>query len=97
MVKFIAQRGEMCLLTAEAYCAVMESPHFLPVSLAGWAPENDNVVGYIEGETLYRLVNEKLWETMLKDYRQRMLGKVFDDLKRRGIYDPQTDCGSDYD
>jgi hypothetical protein len=91
MEKFVAQRGDLCLLTASGYAEVMESAHFLPVSLAGWAAENDNVVGYIEGETVYRLVDQKSWLSMLKDYRQRMLDKVMNDLRHRGLY--EDDCG----
>jgi hypothetical protein len=70
MEKFVAQRGEFCLLTMQGYAEVMESPHFLPVALAGWAPENDCVVGYIEGETIFRLVDEASWLAALKEYRQ---------------------------
>ncbi len=95
MDEIIAQRGDYCLLTATAYAEVMESAHFLPVALAGWAPENDHVVGYIDGETIYRLVDEQTWLDVLKDYRQRMLNSVMDDLKRRGLYDddwePETE------
>jgi hypothetical protein len=95
MDKFIAQRGDYCLLTTTAYAEVMESAHFLPAALAGWAPENDHVVGYIDGDTIYRLVDEQTWLAVLKDYRQRMLNTVMNDLKRRGLYDdvrePETD------
>ena len=87
MDKIIAQRGERCLLTAQGYTEIMESAHFLPVGLAGWAPESDAVVGYIEGETIYRLVNEAVWLAMLKDYRQRMLDNVLNSLKERGLLD----------
>jgi hypothetical protein len=94
MERFIAQRGELCLLTVQGYTDIMESSHFLPVSLAGWAPENDSVVGYIEGETIYRLVDESTWLAVLKDYRQRMLNNVLDSLKQRGLFeDRHTDHG----
>jgi hypothetical protein len=87
MDQFIAQRGELCLLTAQGYLEMMESPRFLPVGLAGWAPESDNVVGYIEGETVYRLVDEGAWLVMLRDYRQRMLDSVMKGLRQRGLYE----------
>lgn len=87
MDKIIAQRGDFCLLTAQGYAEVMESPHYLPASLAGWAPESSNVVGYIEGETVYRLVDEHTWLDMLTDYRQRMLNNVMDDLRQRGLFE----------
>ena len=87
MDKIIAQRGDFCLLTAKGYAEVMESPHYLPASLAGWAPESSNVVGYIEGETVYRLVDEHTWLDMLTDYRQRMLNTVMDDLRQRGLFE----------
>jgi hypothetical protein len=88
---FVAQRGDFCLLTAEGYLEAMESRHFLPVSLAGWAPENESVVGYLEGETIYRLVDESTWLDMMRAYRQRMLGNVLGDLKKRGLYDGDPD------
>lgn len=91
MEKFIAQRGDLCLLTAQGYTDVMESPHFLPVGLAGWSPENDSVVGYIEGETIYRLVSEATWLAVLKDYRQRMLNNVLDSLKQRGLFEDRQE------
>jgi hypothetical protein len=87
MDQFVAQRGELCLLTAQGYLEMMESPRFLPVGLAGWAPESDSVVGYIEGETVYRLVDECAWLTMLRDYRQRMFNNVMDGLKQRGLFE----------
>ena len=37
MDKIIAQRGDFCLLTTQGYAEVMESPHYLPASLAGIA------------------------------------------------------------
>jgi hypothetical protein len=88
MDPFIAQRGDYCLLTADGYVQLMESPRFLPVGLAAWAPENDSVVGYIEGETVYRLVDERQWLKVLKDCRQRALDVVLADLRRRGLYLP---------
>ena len=91
MDRFVAQRGDCCLLTMQGYAELMESPHFLPVALAGWAAENDCVVGYFEGETLYRLVDEATWLAVLKDYRERTLNDVFDDLKHRGLYRDRPD------
>jgi hypothetical protein len=91
MEKFVAQRGEFCLLTMQGYAEVMESPHFLPVALAGWAPENDYVVGYIEGESIYRLVDEGTWLNALKEYRQRQLNNVLDSLKQRGLFEDRHD------
>jgi hypothetical protein len=91
MEKFVAQRGEFCLLTMQGYAEVMESPHFLPVALAGWAPENDNVVGYIEGETIFRLVDEATWLAALKAYRQRALNNVLNGLKQRGLFEDRQD------
>ena len=87
MDRIIAQRGDNCLLTPQGYAEVMESPHYLPASLAGWPPENDHVVGYIEGDTVYRLVDEPTWLAVLSQYRQRMLNNVLDDLRRRGLYE----------
>jgi hypothetical protein len=95
MDKIIAQRGEFCLLTAQGYTEVMESPHYLPATLAGWAPENSNVVGYIEGETVYRLVDEPTWLDMLTAYRQRMLNNVMDDLRQRGLFEDDETRGFD--
>ena len=95
MDKIIAQRGEYCLLTAQGYAEVMESPHYLPATLAGWAPESDHVVGYIEGETVYRLVDEPTWLDMLTDYRQRMLNNVMDDLRQRGLFEDDEPRGFD--
>jgi hypothetical protein len=91
MLQIIAQRGDQCLLTAEGYTNLMESARFLPVALAGWAPENEYVVGYIEGETVYRLVDETAWLAMLKEYRQRMLESVLDSLKQRGLLEHGPD------
>ena len=95
MDKIIAQRGDFCLLTAKGYAEVMESPHYLPASLAGWAPESSNVVGYIEGETVYRLVDENTWLDMLTAYRQRMLNNVMDDLRQRGLFEDDETRGFD--
>lgn len=94
MDKFIAQRGDYCLLTADGYIELMESPRFLPVGLAAWAPENDSVVGYIEGETVYRLVDERSWLKVLKSCRQRALDVVLTDLRRRGLYQPGLEATS---
>jgi hypothetical protein len=95
MDKIIAQRGDYCLLTTQGYAEVMESPHYLPASLAGWAPESDHVVGYIEGDTVYRLVAEPVWLDMLTAYRQRMLNNVMDDLRERGLFEDDDPRGSD--
>jgi hypothetical protein len=95
MDKIIAQRGDFCLLTAQGYTQIMESPRFLPVGLAGWAPENEAVVGYIEGETIYRLVDENTWLAMLREYRQRMLDNVLDNLKQRGLLDTSDSIPDD--
>jgi hypothetical protein len=91
MEKFVAQRGEFCLLTVQGYAEMMESAHFLPVALAGWAPENEFVVGYIEGESIYRLVDEATWLATLKEYRQRALNNVLDNLKQRGLFEDRQD------
>jgi hypothetical protein len=95
MDKIIAQRGDYCLLTTQGYAEVMESAHYLPASLAGWAPESDHVVGYIEGDTVYRLVDEPVWLDMLTAYRQRMLNNVMDDLRERGLFEDDEPRGSD--
>lgn len=95
MDKLIAQRGDYCLLTAQGYAEVLESPHYLPASLAGWAPENDRVVGYIEGDTVYRLVDEPAWLDLLTVYRQRKLNSVLDDLRQRGLYEDDDQRGFD--
>ncbi len=87
MQKFVAQRGDLCLLTLPGFIALTESPAYLPVAQATWAPENDAIVGYIEGEALYRLVEADAWNTLLKEHRQRHLNGIFDGLRQTGLQD----------
>jgi hypothetical protein len=86
MPTFIAQRGELCLLTLPGYIALMESPDFLPIAQAPWAADTDEVVGYIEGEVVYRLLDLATWGSLLKEYRQRQVDAALDRRRQRGLY-----------
>jgi hypothetical protein len=91
MPTFIAQRGELCLLTLPGYIALTESPSYLPVSQAPWTPESDFIVGYFEGEAIYRLLPTDAWTALLKEHRQRQVNAILDSLRQRGLYDgPET-------
>jgi hypothetical protein len=92
MQKFVAQRGELCLLTLPGYIALAESAAYLPAAQAPWAPECEQIVGYVEGEAIYRLLPADAWTALLKEHRQRQVNAILDSLRQRGLYDgpPQT-------
>jgi len=87
MPTFIAQRGELCLLTLPGFIALTESPAYVSVAQAAWPPENENIVGYVEGECIYRLLDAATWNTLLKEHRQRQVNAILDSLRQRGLYD----------
>lgn len=92
MPTFIAQRGELCLLTLPGFIALTESPAFMPVAQASWPPENENIVGYYEGECLYRLLDAPTWNALLKEHRRRQTNALLDSLRQRGLIgDPEAD------
>ncbi len=78
MPRFVAQRGELCLLTLPNFIALTELPAYVPVGQAAWSPESDHIVGYLEGEAVYRLVTLPAWTALLKEHRQRQVNTIAD-------------------